>query len=186
MRLSNLLNYMTTGSYYARKRSMGKEMLSQVFFCPLGGGFCMMSLGVWLPGPMFFLGGVSIPCPCSFQGGVSASGGLPTGVWLDRPPPEPESGQYTSHWNLFLFYMSIGKYCDKNNSSSNSMNATRIQNGKTQISHYKFLISKHNRVISYKMPRLQGTPVAAPGFPRQGRQPLNLERKPIIWQDFCR
>ena len=27
--------------------------------------------------------------------------------------------------------------------------------------------------------------VADPAFPRWGRQPLSLERKLIIWQDFC-
>ena len=27
--------------------------------------------------------------------------------------------------------------------------------------------------------------VADSGFPRQGRQPLSLGQKPIIWQDFC-
>ena len=28
--------------------------------------------------------------------------------------------------------------------------------------------------------------VADPGFPRWGGQPLSLDRKPIIWQNFCR
>ena len=58
-----------------------------------GGGLCMMSLPVWLPGPMFLPGGL---CP----------GGLPNRDSLDRDPTPPctvKSGRYASYWNEFLF-----------------------------------------------------------------------------------
>ena len=43
-------------------------------FCSGGGEVCMMSLPVWLTGPMFLRGSLSL-VPCSFQGvGVSVQG----------------------------------------------------------------------------------------------------------------
>ena len=68
----------------------GKVVFLQVSVCPQGGGLSMMSLPVWLTGPML-LGGLSL-APCSFQG-VSASspmllpgGGLPN---LNLPEETP-------------------------------------------------------------------------------------------------
>ena len=62
----------------------------------------MMSLPVWLPGPMFLPGG-SVPCPMSLPGVclwggdlsteeicLKVGGGLPTEKGLGRHPPEPE------------------------------------------------------------------------------------------------
>ena len=66
-----------------------KVMLSQVFVCPQG-GLCMMSLHVWLPGPMLLMGGLSpwshVPskgglCP---EGGLCVEGGLCPGGSLSR------------------------------------------------------------------------------------------------------
>ena len=58
----------------ARKRSLGQgNVFIGVYSQTSGGGLCMMSLPVWLPGPMFLLGGSRslVPCP----GGL-CSGGL--------------------------------------------------------------------------------------------------------------
>ena len=43
----------------------GKVMFLHMSVIPstMGGGLCMMSLPVWLPGPMFLLAGVSVSCP---------------------------------------------------------------------------------------------------------------------------
>ena len=79
-------------------------MFSQVFVYGERGCICMMSLPVWLPGPMI-LRGVSVPCTMSLPGGLptggmgyvyrgrlptEGEGGLPTEEGLDRHPPEPE------------------------------------------------------------------------------------------------
>ena len=56
------------------------------------------------------------------------------------------------------------------------MNATRIQNGKTQI---KFT-EKHTQSSD----QLQNTMWRIQDFPNEVRQPLLLERKPIVLQDF--
>ena len=58
--------------FTARKRSLGQgnvftRMCHSVHG---GGGLCMMSLPVWLPGPMFFLEGLSL-VPCTFWGSLS-------------------------------------------------------------------------------------------------------------------
>ena len=54
-----------------------------------GGGLCIMSLPVWLTGPMFLPGGSLSLVPCSFQmGGGLCPGGLhPGGSLSGRPPP---------------------------------------------------------------------------------------------------
>ena len=89
-----------------------------------GRGLCMMSLPVWLTGPMFLLGRGSLSLvPCSFQGGlcpgcggslvwgplsgglVSLLGGLCPGNTLSRDTPY--SNKQTVHilQNAFLFSM---------------------------------------------------------------------------------
>ena len=93
------------------------------------GGLCMMSLPVWLPGPMFFLEGLSlVPCtfwgslslvpfsfqrgslvPCSFWEGLFPHPISLTETLLDRDPRKTEtpctvkSRRYASYWNAFLF-----------------------------------------------------------------------------------
>ena len=79
-----------------------------------GGGFCMMSLPVWLPGPMFSLG---VLCPWSH---VPFGGSLFGGLCLEKSlfrgclsrgcfcretplPPNQKSRRYASYWNAFLF-----------------------------------------------------------------------------------
>ena len=79
------------------------------------GGFCMMSLPVWLSGPMFPLGReVSVPgpmfllgglCPgASLSGGVCPGGVCVWGVCLYQGDPQGtvKSGRYASYWNAFL------------------------------------------------------------------------------------
>ena len=64
----------------------GKAMflLASVILSTGGVGLCMMSLPVWLPGPMFLRGGGFLSLvPCSFQG-VSVSGPM----FLDRDSPD--------------------------------------------------------------------------------------------------
>ena len=97
---------------------------SRVSFCSQGGGFCMMSLPVWLPGPMFLLGWSLSLVPCSFQG-VSVQGSLfrgclsgvsVLGVSVQGSPwgslskgslsgglCQVKSRWYASYWNAFLY-----------------------------------------------------------------------------------
>ena len=49
------------------------------------GGLCMMSLPVWLPGPMFLLGEVSVPGTMFLLRAVSVLGVSVKGT--DHPPP---------------------------------------------------------------------------------------------------
>ena len=76
------------------------------------GGLCMMSFPVWLPGPMFLLGGLWSNVP---SWGVSVEEDLcPRGlctrgisvkvvsVW-EGLPDMVKSGRYASYWNAFLF-----------------------------------------------------------------------------------
>ena len=62
----------------------GKVLFSQAFVYPQG-DLCMMSLPVWLPGPIYLLG-VSVPGPMFFLGGLCLGslcpGGLSPGVSL--------------------------------------------------------------------------------------------------------
>ena len=84
-----------------------------------GGGLIMMSLPVWLPGPMFLLGGL-YRCSCVPFGGLCprgslSRGSLSRGASLSRgvsvretsrtetPFRTVKSGQYASYWNAFLF-----------------------------------------------------------------------------------
>ena len=60
------------------------------------GGLFMMSLPVWLPGPMFLQKGL---CPWS----KFLPGGLCPGVSVGRPPQNHKSRQYASFRNAFLF-----------------------------------------------------------------------------------
>ena len=122
---------------YRRKRSLGQgNIITGVCqsFCPgVGvGELCMMSLPVWLPGPIHIpSGGCSVPGPMfllgvSVQGayvlgvsvqGVSVQVGLrPGGVLVqrvslrdlpDRPLCTVKSGRYASYWNAFLFLLSL-------------------------------------------------------------------------------
>ena len=75
----------------------------------------MMSLPVWLPGPIFLPGGPMSLVPCSVGGlclwshvpsRVSLSGGvsLTQTPWTETPLIRTvKSGQYASYWNAFLF-----------------------------------------------------------------------------------
>ena len=78
----------------------GKVMflLASVILSTGGGGLCVMSLPVWLPGPMFLPGGVSVSGPMfllgirCFWSHVPSGGSLSRGVSLtknprQRPPP---------------------------------------------------------------------------------------------------
>ena len=86
----------------------------------------MMSLRVWLPGPMFLQGGLylwsHVPSKGSLSGGLCPGslcpGGLCQGVCVggslsgrppnrDPPPPNWESGQYACYWNAFLFKIGL-------------------------------------------------------------------------------
>ena len=94
----------------ARKRSLGQANLFTPIcqsFCSGGGGLCMMSLPVWLPGPMVPSRGISVPGPM-FLSGVSVNS-LSRGVSVGRhPPPNQKSGRYASYWNAFLFMQFFG------------------------------------------------------------------------------
>ena len=99
----------------------GKVIFSEasVILSGGGGGFCMSSLPVWLPGPMFSLG-VLCPWPHVPFGG-SLSGGLCLEKSLFRGclsrgclsrgcfcretplPTNQKSRRYASYWNAFLF-----------------------------------------------------------------------------------
>ena len=63
-----------------------------------GGGLCMMSLPVWLAGPMFLLGALCL-------GGLCPGGSL-WGVSPQQKPRTVKSGRCTSYWNAFLFIYS--------------------------------------------------------------------------------
>ena len=76
-----------TVNYQQKLLPPSKESLGQgnvfytcLLFCPMG-GICMMSLSVWLPGPIFLLGMSLSLVPCSFQG-VSVWGSLSWGGCL--------------------------------------------------------------------------------------------------------
>ena len=67
---------------------------------------CMVSLNVWLPGPMFLPGGFSVTGPMFLPGrGVLSTGSLFGGSlpgsrpWTD--PRMVKSGPYASYWNAF-------------------------------------------------------------------------------------
>ena len=75
----------------ARKRSLGQSnVFTGMCHSVHGGGLCMMSLPLWLTGPMFLQGGSLSLVPCSFQvgGGLCPGGSLSKGGSLSvRPPP---------------------------------------------------------------------------------------------------
>ena len=60
----------------------------------------MMSLPVWLPGLVFFLGGSLFLVPCSFQGGSQSRGGLPG----QRPPRYGREQVVRILLEAFLFF----------------------------------------------------------------------------------
>ena len=83
----------------ARKRSLGQGnvftgvRLSVILSMGGRGGPCIMSLLVWLPGPMFL------------QGGLRDRDTPLEGDPSDRDPPPPrtvKNGKYASYWNAFL------------------------------------------------------------------------------------
>ena len=80
--LDKLSLFDPTGSQFiftTRKRNLGQgNIFTGVChsLCPQRGGLCMMSLPVWLPGPMFHLGGLCL-VPCAFQGGLCLGGLCP-------------------------------------------------------------------------------------------------------------
>ena len=89
----------------ARKRSLGQGNIFSNMRLTVrgGGGLCMMSLHVWLPGPMF-LPGEGAPCAWShvpwMGGGVSVQGGLCQGDSSgQRLPHTVKGGWYASYWN---------------------------------------------------------------------------------------
>ena len=63
----------------------------------------MMSLPVWLPGPLFLLGeGLW----SMFLQGVSVQRGLPDrDPWTETPLDREQGGRCASYWNAFLFSM---------------------------------------------------------------------------------
>ena len=75
-------------------------------------GLCMMSLPVWLPGPMFLLG-VYVSGPMFFRGSLSSGMSLCVGFlsgrgvgktpWTGTPSRTVKRGRYASYWNAFLF-----------------------------------------------------------------------------------
>ena len=107
------------GIITARKRSCGKVMFLHLYVSPSihAGGLCMMSLLVWLPGPLFLLG-VSVSGPIFLPGGLADIDLPQTEIPLDRDPPDRDppgqrppdqrppctvkSGWYASYWNAFL------------------------------------------------------------------------------------
>ena len=77
-----------------------------------GGGLCMMSLPVWLPSPMFLQGGSLSLVPCSrTETPLTETPWTETPIpWIETPldrdyPCTVKSGQYTSYWNAFLLIL---------------------------------------------------------------------------------
>ena len=93
----------------------GKVIFSQVSVCPPG-GLCMMSLPVWLPGPMF-LPGVLCPVGSLSRGSLSEArclsrggpGGLCPGGSLFRG--SLCRGVSAQGWSLYKGYLSRGGLC---------------------------------------------------------------------------
>ena len=72
--------------FYCRKRSLGQGNIFTGVCLSTGGGDSMMSLPVWLPGPVLLLGGSASRRVC-LQGGLQPGwGSLPLGGGLGRPP----------------------------------------------------------------------------------------------------
>ena len=95
----------------ACKRSLGQgNIFTGVCrsFCPQGGGLCMMSLPVWLPGPMF-LPGVSVTCSIFLPGSLCLGEGISVqGVsvqWSLCPRGGPMFG------GLYLGFLLGGNLC---------------------------------------------------------------------------
>ena len=94
------------------------NLMLQVFVCPRGGGVCMMSLPIWLPGPMFLLEGLSSWSHVRSSGGLCLGGlclgGLCPGGLCPRgglcretPTRNQKSRRYASYWNAFLFTLML-------------------------------------------------------------------------------
>ena len=64
------------------------------------GGLCMMSLPVWLPGPMFLLESLSR------EGGFCRGGG---GICRYTTPRIRKRGAFSSYWNVFLYKQFLRK-----------------------------------------------------------------------------
>ena len=92
----------------------------------------MMSLPVWLPGPMFLLGALRLGGLCleglclgvSVRGvsvqGVSVQGGLSGGSLPNRDPRSVKSGRCTCYRNAFLFIYSYRHSSDRISSDHGS------------------------------------------------------------------
>ena len=109
--------------FTARTRSLGQSNIFTGICLSTRGSFCMMSLPVWLPGPMLLLGGicawshvpsrgVSVQRVVSVQGGLCPGGSLSRGVSVqgvsltETPPPRTlKNRQYASYWNAFLYFL---------------------------------------------------------------------------------
>ena len=87
----------------------------------------MMSLPVWLPGPMFLLGwGVSVPGPTFLPGGLCPGGSLSRRVSVQRgvsvqgglcqgdPPPRQRPHLYSKEWvvRILLEFFLVLKFLE--------------------------------------------------------------------------
>ena len=94
---------------YAHSRSLGYGNVFIHICNSVHGGFCIMSLPVWLPGPMFLLG-VSVSGPM-FLLGVSVLDvtvqRTPRRLPVTETPHLVKSGRYAPYWNAVLFYVNL-------------------------------------------------------------------------------
>ena len=68
----------------------------------------MMSLTVWLPGPMFLPGAGFCPGGLCPGDGVSVQGGLcPEGVSVRETPYTVNNRRHASYWNSFLLIILV-------------------------------------------------------------------------------
>ena len=102
--------------FTARKQNLGQFNVTSV--CLSTGGVCMMSLPIWLPGPMFLLEGLSPWSHVRSSGGLCLGGlclgGLCPGGLCPRgglcretPTRNQKSRRYASYWNAFLFTLML-------------------------------------------------------------------------------
>ena len=89
----------------APKQSLGQSTVFKPFFCSQG-DLCMMSLPVWLPGPMFLLGGLSLWSHVHSRGslsrGLCLGGSLARGSLPGRRAEKHEI--YAAKFGSHLFY----------------------------------------------------------------------------------
>ena len=78
--------------FTAHKRSLGQGNAFRSVY-----RLCMISFPIWLPGPMFLLGGGSLSRGFLSKGGVS----------VGRSCRNQKSWRYASYWNAFLLCLSF-------------------------------------------------------------------------------